>query len=110
MHSLIADMTACCLKHNHEIRSKHIAVVIKNGRPISEYKFNHLREGLLGLPTNTVHAEMAAINELYKQCCNNAGLSRADANIIGKVIQYLKGIYSRYTHFIHEDGWYVLCR
>ncbi len=110
---LIINMIGECKKHDHDIRSKHVAVIIKNGRPISEYKFNHLRENLMGLSSNTAHAEIAAIDELYRRCCMDAGLSRSNINMIGKYVQYLSRIYPqhiKYTGSIPEDKWHVLCR
>jgi len=89
---LIADMAYQCRIHNHEIQSKHISVVVRNGHPVCAYKFNHTQHNLTGLSSSkTAHAEMAAVNELYKHCRKNAGLGNTMINISS----YSKGTINR---------------
>jgi hypothetical protein len=93
MHSnspIIIDMIEKCKEYPHTIRTKHIAVVIKNDIPISNYKFNHLRQNLLGLSSGTAHAEIAAIYELFRHCCTRINLTPYSANIIGILLQKWK--------------------
>lgn len=89
---IISTMRQNCLQHNHTTHAKHVAVVIRNNIAISDYKFNHLRQNMLGLPTVTAHAEIAAIYELFRQCCTHAGLTPCDSGIIGHLLVRARGI------------------
>jgi deoxycytidylate deaminase len=57
MNSLIRSMTFSCLQYSHKIQSKHIAVIIKNSRPITSFVFN-----------GELHAEMNAIKNFNRKC------------------------------------------
>ncbi len=68
--SLVADMAHHCQRYPHDIRAKHVAVIISQNRPISKYQYNHLQ-----VTEGTVHAEMAALQALYQRCCQSLGSS-----------------------------------
>lgn len=68
--NIINDMRAECLNHSHTIKHKHIATVIKNGRPIIDYSyntFNTLSNNDFNMfNTYSLHAEISAIINAFK--------------------------------------------
>jgi hypothetical protein len=87
---IIIDMIEKCKEYPHQIRTKHISVVIKNDIPISDYKYNHLRPNLLGLSNETAHAEISALYALFRHCCSRLNLTPNHSNIIGYLLQKWK--------------------
>lgn len=59
---IFSEMASACLNHPHDIQFKHIAVLTKNLRPISDYSFNHIIDNGI-----SIHAEMAAIRDYLKR-------------------------------------------
>lgn len=60
--SIVNDMASQCFNHPHDIRCKHIAVLLKKKRPISSYSYNY-RVGT----GDSVHAEIAALNRIRRR-------------------------------------------
>jgi tRNA(Arg) A34 adenosine deaminase TadA len=61
MEFLIEEMKDICFNYNHEVRSKHVAIVIKNTKILSEPSFNYLIEN------DTIHAEISAMQNFLKK-------------------------------------------
>lgn len=62
MSNVFNKMCAECLSHKHDIQFKHIAVLTKKVRPITDYSYNHMASGGM-----SIHAEMAAIKTFFKK-------------------------------------------
>ncbi len=60
MFALVEEMRNLCIDHHHYLHSKHIAVILKNSRPVTEYVYNYVHH------KNSIHAEMAAIINYMK--------------------------------------------
>ncbi len=76
----VNDMITSCTEYKHDIQAKHISVVLRNGKPISNYKYNYLRSKIIGLNCGSAHAEIVAIKELINLCCNRAGVGKSAVN------------------------------
>lgn len=64
---LLNEMIIYCKEHKHDVQSKHACFVIRNNRPIIEYKYNHQSE----------HAEIVAIKCLFSIAKRRLGLTRS---------------------------------
>jgi deoxycytidylate deaminase len=60
IYKIVNDM--CQFPYNGNMNSRHLAVAVKNGKKISDYKYNYIQI----LNKNSIHAEAHLINSLFK--------------------------------------------
>jgi secreted trypsin-like serine protease len=53
-------------KYRGEMCSKHLAVAIKDGKPITGYKFNYKKDYVLGSLRGSLHAEMNVVEDILR--------------------------------------------
>ena len=59
--------------HVGNMRCKHIAIAVKNGKPVSPIGYNHFRTKVFGEIRGTMHAEMKVLHDLLKSFNNKVG-------------------------------------
>ena len=73
--NIIADLHEKCYEYNHDIRAKHASVLIKNNKVIGNYKFNYIRNNIIGLECGSAHAEMVALQQLCNEMIHTIGVN-----------------------------------
>lgn len=100
--SYIHKMITSCIEYDHDINAKHISVILKNGKIITDYKYNYPRSKIFGIECGSAHAEILAIKELINICCNQAGLNKSIVNSVNYFLNLFE------SPGKCNDNWYVL--
>lgn len=81
--------------HDNDLRCKHAAIAIRNGKNITSPKINKWKHNVMGMFKGSQHAEVGAIVELFHIYCKRSGMSSSDIKTLKSYLCIDPGAKSR---------------
>jgi hypothetical protein len=75
---IIDNLRDYAKNNDNDLRCKHIAIGIKNGKNITSPIMNKWKNKVMGMYKGSQHAEVGAIIELFHIYCKRAGMLSSD--------------------------------